>query len=583
MKNILNKLRGMFGGVQPSNRPVPTDKLSHWPQQKPTATAEASVAEEGAEEEEPEVTTPGDLMPYPRRVLCDGTDPEQCKLDMDAGLMFLSRYKQDWLTARDAFEGVLGLGATGSGKTSACGRLIKHAYLRAGWSGLVLCAKDDEAASWVETARECGRSKDLIIFNKESEFNFLDYELAYQTARGAIHIPDLVSSLMVLVEVQQRKNGNGKGDEYFANAAKQLLGYAMTILVIGVKKIDMMDIRMLILGAAKKVEDVSSPAWQAKSACWKFLSLADKNCPDERRVDLELATKFFLMEWPELNDRTRSSIESTLSTTLSDMYQSPVRKMFTGGTTISPDSIIKDGKIIVIDLSYKGYGTLGQYANVLWKLAVQRACERNLSRKYPTFIFVDECQYFTTQYDQLFQTTARSSRCATVFLTQSIPNLNAELGGDAAGKARVESLLGNLQTRFFHLNSESETNKWASETIGKDLIRMYSGNSSKSMSTQMMSPLKGMSGSLNTSEGYSEQFNYTLQPVEFSKLLPGGPKNNLVVTGIVHRVGRTWSTGERHLKCCFPQKDRSSPTMTPWLACARDSSQLRKMISKGFN
>lgn len=39
--------------------------------------------------------------------------------------------------------------------------------------------------------------------------------------------------------------------------------------------------------------------------------------------------------------------------------------------------------------------------------------------------------------------------------------------GTLTGKARVDLLMGNLQTTIFHQNSETTTNTWAAESIGK--------------------------------------------------------------------------------------------------------------------
>src|SRR6201997_4535401 len=60
----------------------------------------------------------------------------------------LSSSAKDALTLADAKTGVLITGQTGRGKTSGPGRLLAKAYLGAGFGGLVLCAKIDEAAFW---------------------------------------------------------------------------------------------------------------------------------------------------------------------------------------------------------------------------------------------------------------------------------------------------------------------------------------------------------------------------------------------------------------------------------------------------
>ena len=54
---------------------------------------------------------------------------------------------------RDACEGTQVFGMTGSGKTSGSGKAISHAFLSAGFGGIVLTAKTDERALWEQWAR----------------------------------------------------------------------------------------------------------------------------------------------------------------------------------------------------------------------------------------------------------------------------------------------------------------------------------------------------------------------------------------------------------------------------------------------
>ena len=95
----------------------------------------------------------------------------------------------------------------------------------------------------------------------------------------------------------------------------------------------------------------------------------------------------------------------------------------------------------------------------------------------PTFIVVDECHLLAVSADQVFQTTARSSRTAVVYATQSISNYLSAFGGPQA-EAEVHSLLGNLQTQVFHQQTDTCTNSYAAELIGRTRQFMTSANSS---------------------------------------------------------------------------------------------------------
>jgi hypothetical protein len=121
--------------------------------------------------------------------------------------VLLAEYKSLGGNVSDAKTGVLITGQTGKGKTSGAGRLLAKAYLRAGFGGLVLCTKIDEADLWRKYLRETGRETDGIFFgqNKDHSFNFLSYE---SVASG----PDLEENLVnLMVEVVRITNPQGKG------------------------------------------------------------------------------------------------------------------------------------------------------------------------------------------------------------------------------------------------------------------------------------------------------------------------------------------------------------------------------------
>ena len=80
--------------------------------------------------------------------------------DLDARLLQLS--PGDFFSLRDGCAGLHAFGGIGSGKTSALGRMVAGAYLRAGFGGLVTAAKPEEIEVWKRYAREHGRERSLI-------------------------------------------------------------------------------------------------------------------------------------------------------------------------------------------------------------------------------------------------------------------------------------------------------------------------------------------------------------------------------------------------------------------------------------
>lgn len=465
---------------------------------------------------------------------------------LTATLLRWSKY--DAFSLADAFEGSLILGATGSGKSTGSGQAIALAYLKAGFGGLVLTAKAGEAALWKSYCRKARRSRDLYIFKPSGKwrFNFLDYELR-RPGKGAGLTENIVHLFSECLQVAERQSGQGgREDEgYWRRALHQLLRNTVDLLVMAKGAITVSDLYRIIVTAPTSAAQVSSDGWKKQSFCFECLRAADANRKTKsQQRDFDIVTDYFLAEFPNLSDKTRSVIVSTFTSMVDVLNRGVLSELFSGHTNLTPDAIDK-GAIIVIDLPVKEFAQVGQFAQVLWKVAFQRAMERrNLRGKpRPVFLWADECQFFTTSYDQQFQTTCRAARVATVYLTQSISNLYAALGGNDLGKSQTDSLVGNLNLKCLHANGDPVTNEWAATLIGR--CRQFLVNSNSSQQQQGgWNPL-GYAQGPTTSAGVSETIDFEVQPRRFTTLRRGGRANRKQVDGILFAGGKIFSTTGR--------------------------------------
>jgi hypothetical protein len=240
------------------------------------------------------------------------------------------------------------------------------------------------------------------------------------------------------------------------------------------------------------------------------------------------------------------------STLAEALMRGKMRELFCEETTLTPEDAVA-GRIIVVDLPVKEWSEVGRMAAVIWKYCLQKAVERRTDneggRGRPLFLWADECQHFASRYDALFQATARSSRAASVYLTQGYPSLASAFGGGTDGKALADTLLGNMATKIFHANSDAETNRVAAELVGRRLQSLRSRGSGTTLSLGGQASV----GS-SASRGRSEHMDYDIQPAEFSLLRKGGPENGQMTDALVFQNGRTWSgTGRSWRKVAFRQ------------------------------
>jgi hypothetical protein len=432
-------------------------------------------------------------------------------------------------------------------------------FLGAGFGGLVLTAKKDERVLWEKYCREAGRLDDLLVFGPDRplRYNFLDHELN-RKGEGAGLTENIVNLFSTVLEVAERQGGRGgREDEgYWRRSNRQLVRNSVDLLVLAEGILSIPQLYRLIVSAPTSVKESCSEEWKEKSYCYQCLEKADGRAKTPRQQsDYEIVADYFLLEYPALSEKTRSVIVSTFTSMIDVLNRGVLRDLFCTGTNVSPEAIER-GQILVIDLPVKEFAEVGVFSQVLWKYAFQRSIERRDVRvnPRPVFLWADEAQYFVTSYDMQFQTTARSSRVATVLLSQNLPNFYAALGGGESGKAEADSLTGNLNTKIFHANGDPVTNEWASSLVGR--TRQYFVNAGNSYEPDDGSARwMGLRKAPSTNAGVSEAYEFEVQPSAFTTLRKGGAVNCGQVDAILFHGGRRFeSTGRTWMPVTFLQK-----------------------------
>lgn len=454
-------------------------------------------------------------------------------------------------TIRQACEGVQIFGGIGSGKTSGSGAALAKAYLRAGFGGLVLCAKKDELETWQRYAKETGRENSLVVFDATGRyrFPFLQYEIK-RKGEGAGYTENLVRLFTTVHQAMERGAGNGGSDPYWLRAMQQLMRNAIDLAMIAQNKVSVPMLAKIVSSAARNIEERDSEEWRKTSFCWQLLTEGNAREMDEwEQYDFDSTVIYWMEEFPNLAPRTRSGIISMFTSMADNFLRRPFRMLFSETPKdikqVAFPELSHKGMIIIMNLPVKEFGDAGRAAQVVYKYMWQQAAERRdiAQNPRPVFLWVDEAQNFATEYDMHFQATARSSRACTVYLTQNLPNYYAEMGGDDS-KARVDSLVGNLQTKIWHANSDPQTNQHAAETIGKNWQTLVSDTQSV-----------GQNASVNISQSQSDVFEYTVPPQTFTRLAKGGPENDFQVEGIIFQNGRHWRSSEAvYLRTVFNQR-----------------------------
>ncbi len=467
--------------------------------------------------------------------------------NLNASILKFSRF--DSYTLADAFEGCLVTGATGSGKSSGSGQAIALAYLRAGFGGLVLTAKADERRTWERYCKKAGRRRDLHIFSPSNKyrFNFLDYELKRKGV-GAGLTENIVHLFTEILQIAERQGAQGGREEegYWRRTLHQLLRNSTDLLVMAKGSISVSDLYRIVVSAPTSDAQLNSDGWKKHSLCYECLKAADaKRKTNAQKRDFDIVLDYFCQEFPNLSEKSHSIVVSTFTSMADVLLRGVLSELFAGKTNITPDAIAKCA-IIVIDLPVKEFHTVGQFAQILWKTAFQRSMEQRDVRKNPrpVFLWADEAQFFTTAYDQQFQTTCRAARVATVYLTQTISNFYAALGGNDLGRSQADSLFANLNTKIFHANADPLSNEISASLIGKSRQFLTNSNSTQNPALWPASAM-GFRSAATTSAGVSEHIDFEVQPRRFTTLRRGGRINGRRVEAIIFAGGKRFNTTGR--------------------------------------
>lgn len=511
---------------------------------------------------------------------------------LDTSLMTfpINNIQHEW-TIRDAVQGVGIFGGIGSGKSSGSGRVLALKYLNEKFGGIVLTAKNSERSLWEDYCALSGRTDDLIIIepNGKYKFNFLEYISTDKSDKTATD--NIVEVLKTVIRASETIS-SGKSDDAFWESALDMLLFntidlcrmaygritveAIYELVQSIPRSSNLEPRESRVGSKDEnkerkendtllSEDKANPflkafnlaqmnvqkeiaIWNSKFTSTEFAEMVNSGQHESKtkegvpnaRLFLQVRS-FFFDNYLNLSEKTRSIIDFSFSGFLFRLLREPIYSTFCKySSNVTPEDCL-DGKIILIDLPVKDYNKVGRDSQIMFKYIWQRAMEKRDVTKNdrPVFLWADEAQHFLHEFDAIFQATARSSRIATVYISQNLPNYYANMGG-AKEEYRVKSFLGTLGTKIFHSNADSMTNQYSSDLIGDGMFEELSRSTN-------------IGENVSASRSQSVKFDKKMRPEYFAQLRTGGPKNNFKVEGIIHLQGIPLNEGDCHTLLIFNQ------------------------------
>jgi hypothetical protein len=382
--------------------------------------------------------------------------------------------KPEWLTmdAKGLYTGILVLGSTGTGKTTACAypfldQLVKY---KSGSQdekigGLILDVKGDFWKEAVSILRRNGRGEDIVIIEPGSGYYF-----------NPVHYPQLDAKIIAerLYSVLENMNSNdGRQDSFWKDKSINLLANSLNIIRLCMDYATLSDIYE-ILSDDNKLNNIIDYA--------KNLIRIKSNKTETYVNELKLTVSYFAgADYAGLDERTKGIIKSESLRVCSDFIKpvfketfcAPLEKLNFPGF----HAVVNAGKIVILNMPESKYGLTGKIIGIMMKLDYFRTVlnrvyksviDDKVNTKRPVLFICDEYQNYVTsgdiESDAEFFARCRQSKAVNIVLTQSYSSLKLKLGSEE----KLNSLIGNIRSTIWLALSDDYSREKASKICDKE-------------------------------------------------------------------------------------------------------------------
>jgi len=447
---------------------------------------------------------------------------------------------------RMATEGVFCVAELGWGKTWLVFLRFLRAYASA-MGGWILGAKPEDLPLVQQLFAQMGASDRLTVIRPGGphRINWLS-ELVKFAPKGAA-TEEVVGGLASLMEIERRSAGGGSSDEshFFKEKSIQLIAAIITVLRMGDVALTATNIYRFLMSLPVSHQELASREWQENSfadQCMAKAYMADLSA--EYAGEFEHAKLHLYAELVDLNDRTRSSIVSTVSVMISRLLRGWMGELWGTTTNIDLADAFR-GHWFYFDTSPLEFSEYGVSSLVMIKHLIHRIVMRRPigPDSQPAALMSDEAQNVFVTEDRDFQAVCRSKLCCTWVATQNITGLYACLGGARAAESVVKSWLSLFGCKIFGANTDWDTNQYSSQLTGQTLqnfasFSMESGQQTTTAWDRVM-------GNFKSSAGFAERYEPVQRPevwVQLRKPVP--PKFEadaiIVMSRLVPLIGQHW-------------------------------------------
>lgn len=255
----------------------------------------------------------------------------------------------------------------------------------------------------------------------------------------------------------------------------------------------------------------------------KFIS----NSLSETEIyDLNMCMDFFEKEFLSLDSRTKNIIVSEI-TRITNVFVSDyeVAKMFCSDkeslTFTGFDDVLKNGKIVVLDMNVSEYSMLSKIIAAYLKLDFQSEVLSNLSKNtiYPSIFICDEYDKYCTKTDADFFSVSREAKCINIISTQSYSSLKNTLNDESSAKVIIQNLINKIWFRTDDIFTIEEAQKQLGKEDKQKISKSLSENAKETNFSYIANCFNSEDSSLSESFNVYTQYDYIYDTNYFTQKL----------------------------------------------------------------
>lgn len=344
-----------------------------------------------------------------------------------------------YIPEKSLYQNILITGSIGCGKTSSAmypfTRQLLSMKQKPGF--LILDVKGNYYSQVINFTNDCFRANDLIVIELNGKYKYNPLDKPFLSSSI---IANRLKSILLLFSPNN-------SESYWLDVAEQVIESSITIIRAYNKNfVNFIELHKIIIDQ----DYFSSKLKEIRDAF--ILNSFSKS----EIYNISNAISYLKNNYYSLDSRTFNILKSDI-TRITNPFISDyeVRQTFCPAKEDENfygfDEVIKDGKIVVLNMNIAKYRNVSKIIAAYLKLDFQTDVLKQLSDKKdiirPMCFISDEYQEYVTSNDAEFYAQSRESKCINIVATQSYTSLLNTLNNQNAVKVIVQNLVNKLWFR----------------------------------------------------------------------------------------------------------------------------------------